>query len=1652
VSLDSGWFKTIVGIGQGTQVNVEQTGWFSTGADPGTRVLTSDPRTGEGKEFVPATITDAQRAVIEANLKAHGLDPAALAANRLAAYNSGLARAAALYPDMTPEQRANWYQHEHDSAVAYCDHGQTPYVCFAEVAATTSKAQWSMQTGAKGDYGEAITVYPNLTAAATVSAFGIENPTITLTQADCDAINIATTSYFDPGTKPDGTPASPITSIDPTLFGWESHPELLQALVPGDYQADQLSDQQLGKYVDMSGNGLLVGVPIGLPDGLARGIAIARGADPDVVLNGEKQLSFTTNGAFPELNTTTTNDTHIGAEMLAGATYPADDKGGRGGQPMSASDLAVYVQQFYGAASGSGYRYITESIMQGAAALDPPIVGHQYQAIMWVGDPTIAATSMSAKKMYTVGDLQKNSKLDVQYPYRPYTPDGPDFERLDKPDVLQAPITDLAKKCVVTAKNYAHPPWPKDQRHARKPKWLKDRIARGDFKKFDMPTWFKSFGSPGNTQNRVEGGRFGESAGVLQPDGSVQLYRGWHPDDNSSEEHGTYWTADKSNAQLYSGQREGSHVISVNFPRSAVTGSNDAFGVRATITDGTVADHEVMQGGQWVSTTATKGFGDPGSTQTQGPDGRFGVGSTTPGSTAAGLKGNQIIAHGITAGLHTPEGMMHDALVARSEVSGLPTRDIGRIDGVWESSPTDSSLINLTLQAAAGDRFGSTVSPDLQARLDAAQPSGNRATNISQDTAASYIDAQYQTTQAWLAANNITEVTLYRGVTWNSQTDPNNPLATPMTAASAISSPSATINVTSNPLTSWSYDAQNAESFANGMTSHGVDSGAVVQATIPAANILAVPATGMASAYWQEVVVVTPQGGYDVSKIPSGADYGVTGRATKSAHTQLNLDEPPINEAWLRTKIEKGFNDPGSTQTQGPDGRFTAGNTSASDLEARAIAHFGAADELVGQQFVTPNGTILNMKDESHAQIKEVMGGDVNTAESRAINAGFLRSSLGTDVTNNGDLGLVLELTVPMTDEQKSTVMQGVQNAGGVGYVAVDVTSAGIHSVNEADDATHLLFSDDTEQPTTSDISVMMTAANAAAQQNVTKGFGDPGSTQERQPDGTFGAGSGDAHAAMMTPHGRVNSDSEEDAQYADTHSMYASENMVRSASGEQPWQATVAFTSQADAQARGDELWAKYGDGDPTHGPVVVFSNPATPDAMQAARMGTIGMTEVPNGEAVSHDVYMGTPESGERPIMVTLYTGGQNEMTLDHEMAHAVSMTGDTNNDFGVHGADFRSTYDTILRGEGMTTAADQIAANGGSAADAMMKGTRVPIASITYNGKTIVCYGDGVTKGFGDPGSTQEREPGGTFGPSTLADMSDSELADRAAAYVANEPTTAAQMDENYKIEYEIAARAGRAPAASADVAKRFGDPGSTQTQDAGGRFTVGSGAPRDAANLKYPELHASDLTAGGEGTVMLSRDEFDARAAAGEDVRYTLATSTNSPLMTRAEFQASAARGEDIVNNAIANGSPPVNLMTGANIQAAVDSVQEKWGGITIDAHGGGIVSQSSQPPDPLSVSIGGSGNSVIISAAMGTADPGTLMAAMQQAQTQFADQLQAQGAALGIFRDETSGTIQIDPVMVVQGVPAARDVGAYTGATGGAYRFSDGNGYWPGHVA
>jgi hypothetical protein len=74
------------------------------------------------------------------------------------------------------------------------------------------------------------------------------------------------------------------------------------------------------------------------------------------------------------------------------------------------------------------------------------------------------------------------------------------------------------------------------------------------------------------------------------------------------------------------------------------------------------------------------------------------------------------------------------------------------------------------------------------------------------------------------------------------------------------------------------------------------------------------------------------------------------------------------------------------------------------------------------------------------------------------------------------------------------------------------------------------------------------------------------------------------------------------------------------------------------------------------------------------------------------------------------------------------------------------------------------------------------------------------------------------------------------------------------------------------------------------------------------------------------------------------------------------------------------------------------------------------------------------------------------AAMDLALQRFGPLLEQDKYHLGIFHDDEHHRIDIDPVVVVDTQAEAEAIGAYTHNIGGAYRFSDGNGYWPPHIA
>ena len=68
--------------------------------------------------------------------------------------------------------------------------------------------------------------------------------------------------------------------------------------------------------------------------------------------------------------------------------------------------------------------------------------------------------------------------------------------------------------------------------------------------------------------------------------------------------------------------------------------------------------------------------------------------------------------------------------------------------------------------------------------------------------------------------------------------------------------------------------------------------------------------------------------------------------------------------------------------------------------------------------------------------------------------------------------------------------------------------------------------------------------------------------------------------------------------------------------------------------------------------------------------------------------------------------------------------------------------------------------------------------------------------------------------------------------------------------------------------------------------------------------------------------------------------------------------------------------------------------------------------------------------------------------MEKAKTDFGEVLEYGQFHLGVFRNDDTGLIEIDPVVVVDNVDDVESIGLYTNAVGGAYNFGDGLGYWP----
>lgn len=123
------------------------------------------------------------------------------------------------------------------------------------------------------------------------------------------------------------------------------------------------------------------------------------------------------------------------------------------------------------------------------------------------------------------------------------------------------------------------------------------------------------------------------------------------------------------------------------------------------------------------------------------------------------------------------------------------------------------------------------------------------------------------------------------------------------------------------------------------------------------------------------------------------------------------------------------------------------------------------------------------------------------------------------------------------------------------------------------------------------------------------------------------------------------------------------------------------------------------------------------------------------------------------------------------------------------------------------------------------------------------------------------------------------------------------------------------------------------------------------------------------------------------------------------------------------------------------ERAWQSVQGAWGGVTITLPGQYIVT----PVTGYAVSVSGSANFGHTIVRRIGVDRDTFVSAYREALRKF------QGApCIGVFRDDDTGLIEFDAVVIVADRDLARDIATHCGSLGGAYDFATGNGVWPYH--
>lgn len=176
-----------------------------------------------------------------------------------------------------------------------------------------------------------------------------------------------------------------------------------------------------------------------------------------------------------------------------------------------------------------------------------------------------------------------------------------------------------------------------------------------------------------------------------------------------------------------------------------------------------------------------------------------------------------------------------------------------RMVKMWAASSNDENIVSLAVQDAAAAEFGMKDHAPWPAQGDVGKFARQRVDAITAshgDVYRSYVRAQYDETQAMFKDMGIGSVRVHRGVLVEESI---------MRDAFDISGTQLTGGARLRPLSSWSSDPKEAQSFAmDTITGSAAHFRIVMETRLPVSQILSTPYTGVGCRNEKEVVSVTP--------------------------------------------------------------------------------------------------------------------------------------------------------------------------------------------------------------------------------------------------------------------------------------------------------------------------------------------------------------------------------------------------------------------------------------------------------------------------------------------------------------------------------------------------------------------------------------------------------------------------------------------------------------------------------------------------------------------------------------------------------------------------------------------------------------------------